>query len=219
MCLLTENSFELYDYEQAQKSYRIWQANECEDIDDYLMRQRKADLNQLVKKVIENEFDDHDRMLVKLNWYQGIPKEEIAKLMGMSRSAVFRRLNKIIDILYDKLKYAIEYRYGSKNLAASPVLIKDCAADISGGKLNDIGGRLKNLRTTQYLTVSDVTETTGISQRRLADLENNKAEITALELKKLALFYKVQTDYIIFGPRRILRDPLTGLPINHNCEK
>lgn len=216
---MTENSFKAYDYEMAQKSFRIWQAEQAKEIDDYLLRQRKSDLNKLIKRVIENELDEKDQTLVKLSWYEGMSKDQIAQMLGVSRSSVFRRLEKITEVIYEKLKYAVEYRYGSKEFCTAPVLVKSCVVSVSHDSLNSIGGRLKQLRTTQYLSASDVAASTGIGIRRIREIEKSGKSITMLELKKLAVFYRVQTDYILFGSRRVLRDPLTGMPINHNCEE
>ncbi|MCM1545185.1 MAG: helix-turn-helix domain-containing protein [Ruminococcus sp.] len=213
------NSFDLYDYEQARKSFNIWQVQQAKDMDDYMIRQRKADLNRLVKKVIKNELSERDRLIITLSWYKGVPKEKIAEMLGMSRSSVFRRLEKINNIIYEKLKYAIEYRYGSGSLAASPVLIKSCVCSIDEKENQTIGERLRQLRRVQFLTTDDVSQSTGISERRISAFETNAQEITVTELKKLAAFFKVKTDYIIFGESRVLRDPLTGMPIKYNCKQ
>jgi DNA-directed RNA polymerase specialized sigma subunit len=45
-------------------------------------------------------------------FFQNYTKTDIAKLYGVNHSTISRRINKSIDILYEKLKYAAEYRFG-----------------------------------------------------------------------------------------------------------
>ncbi len=214
---MKNSSFEQTDYDQAEKAFSLWQAKQDAQIDEYIMRQRQADLNKLVRKVIKNELNEQEKLIVKLCWYNGMTKEQAAEYIGISRSTIFRRLERITDKLYEKLKYAIEYRYGSESLKASPVLIKKCA-DVPSEAVKNIGERLRFIRKNQYLTLEEVGKETNIKAERLGEIENGAA-LNILELKKLALFYKVKTDYLLFGSHRVLRNPYTGLPVDYNCER
>ena len=106
------NSFNKSDYENAQLAFSLWQSKQQETIDEYLMRKRKIELNCLVRQVIENELCAIDKTIVQLHWYRGKTVNETAEAIGIDRSNISRRLDKINDIIYDKLKYAIQYRYG-----------------------------------------------------------------------------------------------------------
>lgn len=213
-----ENSFDMIDTLSAKEVFRRWQADETQEIDDYIIRQRKAELNELVRQVIKNELCEQDRLIVKLHWYEGVSKEEIARITGLSRSAVYRRFEKINNILYEKLKYAIEYRYGAQETKAAKVIIKQRIACSNGfTALSEIGKRLFRLRESQILTQKEVGKLTGIGEKRLNEIEKNGKDMTMLEVKKLAAFYKVSSDYIIFGKHRTLRDPVTGMPQQFNC--
>ena len=213
----SSNSFEIADYLTAREVYAAWQAEESKELDDWLMRQRKAELNALVRKVIKNEFSKEDKRLIELRWYKGYNCNEIGKMLGMSRSAVYRRLDKINDVLFDKLKYALEYRFGKKNEKSALLVEKDVRHYGNYESMFPVGYRLHTLRTAQQLSLSDVCEKTGIPQKRLTVIEKHGADISACELKKMAEFYKVSSDYILFGKKRILRDPFTGMPIGCNC--
>lgn len=48
---------------------------------------------------------------------------------------------------------------------------------------------------------------------RLSLIEKSGKEITMIELKKLASFFRVSSDYIVFGKNRVLRDEKTGKPV------
>lgn len=213
-----ENSFDVSDILSAKEVFSRWQAENAQEIEDYIIRQRKAELNELVRQAINNELCPQDRLLVKLHWYKGLPKEEISEITGLSRSAVYRRFEKINNIIYEKLKYAIEYRYGRSCNKAAKVIIKQNTTRPSGfGALSEIGKRLFRLRESQILTQKEVSTLTGIGEKRLDEIEKDGRDTTMLEIKKLASFYKVSSDYIIFGKQRTLRDPVTGMPQQFNC--
>lgn len=163
--------------------------------------------------MVKNELCEKDRLLVSLHWYKGKSKEEIAKIIGVDRSTVFRRFDKINDIIYEKLKYAIEYRYGDDFSSKAMMLIKKDVSSLGTlRELESIGNRILRLRREQYLSRKDVSECTGIGEERLALIEKSGKEITMVELKKLSAFFKVSSDYIVFGKDRILRDGDTGKP-------
>lgn len=208
------NSFTKYDYLKAREALSIWQAGECQDVEDYVLRERKAELCRLVRKVIKNELDDRDRLLVSLCWYKGKSKQEVAELIGVDRSTVFRRFEKINDIIYEKLKYALEYRYGDDFSKKAMLLVKkDVSSNARLYELESIGERLLRLREEQFLSRDEVSALTGISVSRLKTIEKSGKEITMCELKKLSSFFRVTSDYIIFGKERVLRDSETGRPV------
>ena len=120
-----ENSFYKSDYENAKEAFSKWQSKQHESIDDYLMRKRKVELLSLVREVIENELEETDKDIVRFHWYLGKSITETAELIGSSRSSVSRRLDKINDIIYEKLKYALHYRYGKDFSASARLIIKN----------------------------------------------------------------------------------------------
>lgn len=167
-----------------------------------------------MKKVIKNELSERDRLLVSLHWYKGKSKQEIAELTGLDRSTVFRRFEKINNTIYEKLKYAIEYRYGDSFSSSALLLIKKDVSSLGGQKsLESIGERLLRLREEQYLSKQDVSRFTGIALSRLSLIEKSGKEVTMEELKKLSAFFRVSSDYILFGRNRVLRDEATGRPV------
>ncbi len=89
---------------------------------------------------------------------------------------------------------------------------KDVSSKYGIRSLESIGERLNRLRKEQYLSKDEVSALTGIDSKRLTEIEKSGKEITMTELKKLASFFKVSSDYIVFGKERILRDRVTGKP-------
>ena len=47
-------SFEMSDYLMARDVFISWQAKQSEELDSWLMRQRKEELHSLVRRVIRN---------------------------------------------------------------------------------------------------------------------------------------------------------------------
>lgn len=193
------NSFSNEEYLLAQEAFSSWQTKTYENIEDYILRQRKSELNELVNKVIKNELSSTDKLLVELHWYQNMSKREIAKKLAIDPSTVTRRLNRISDIIYEKLKYALEYRYGSGFQEKARLIIKNKDALFSYQEPEILSERIRKLRKSQFLTEKEVSDLTGISESRLKEIENSGREMTVTEMKKLALFYKTSADYIIFG--------------------
>ena len=73
---------------------------------------KKAEFNALLKRAIDNELCADDKQIIEMYFFQGYTKTDISKLYGVNHSTICRRINKSIDVLYEKLKYAAEYRFG-----------------------------------------------------------------------------------------------------------
>ena len=89
-----KNSFTSSDYINAKESFIRWKGNINESVDSYVLRQRKAELRELVKRVVKNELSDYDRLIVTLRWYENYSVVEIARKLGVDRSTVNRHLKK-----------------------------------------------------------------------------------------------------------------------------
>ena len=94
------NTFYKSDYENAQLAFSLWQGKQHETLDEYMLRKRKIELNCLVREVIENELSDTDKIIVQLHWYDNKTINQIAEIIGIDRSNVSRRLDKINGIIY-----------------------------------------------------------------------------------------------------------------------
>lgn len=194
------NSFCTADVDNAALAFSLWQGTQQETIDEYLLRKRKVELNCLVKQVIKNELSDKDKEIVNLHWYKGMSITDTAKVLGIDRSSVSRRLDKINNIIYDKLKYAMEYRYGRDYSASVKMIIKNKdALCLVSEDLSSPCRRIKNLRQTQGFTLEDVQSMTGISSRKLDEMEKGTRDISVRDVMRIATAYKASSDYIIFG--------------------
>lgn len=103
------NSFSSADFINAREAFIRWQGSIDDTVEGYVLRSRKNELRQLVKKVIENELSDYDKAIVNMRWYQNMTPTEIAEKLSVDRSTVARHLEKINNTVYEKLKYAMEY--------------------------------------------------------------------------------------------------------------
>ena len=182
------------------KVFNDWQKRAREAENEELLLKRKEELNSLVRKVIKQELSAFDRRLVELHWYKGMTKSEIALMLGIDRSTVHRHFTAINDTVYEKLKYAVELIYGpSGNMSAEKLIYETGKSYSSHINSDEISKRVKSLRASGCFTIELVSDKTGISQLRLKQLERKGSTMTMAELKKLTDFYKISTNYIIFG--------------------
>lgn len=194
-----KNSFSENDDSTAYESFRQWQGKVSETVDDYTLRRRKAELYALVRKVIRDELTPEQQEIVRLHWYEGKNLTDVAAEMNVDRSRISRKVKKINEIIYGKVKYAMEYRYGKNFSDETTVIIKTnhvACCPIDG---ESIGKRLRQLRLINSLSETDIEDITGISKKRLIMLETCGEKITAEELKKLVKLFSTTSDYIIFG--------------------
>ena len=197
------NSFCTADIDNAALAFSLWQGTQQETVDQYLLRKRKVELNCLVKQVIKNELSEKDKEIVELHWYKGKNIKDTAEILGIDRSNVSRRLDKINDIIYDKLKYAMEYRYGKDYSASVKMIIKNKdALCLVSEDLSSPCKRIKHLRQTQGFTLDDVQAMTGISTQKLDEMEKGARDISVRDIIRIATAYKASADYIIFGTNK-----------------
>lgn len=196
---MSDNSFTEQDYIAAKEAFARWQTHTNETVDSYILRKRKDELRALVRKVIKNELNYEEQLIVKLHWYDGLSQSQIAEKLGIDRSTVSRKLRSINEIIYDKLKYAIEYRYGKSFSSEAKLIITDGSAACACINPDEISKRLQRLRHEQCLTVEDLGTLSGIPEERIRKIEKKGSVITAIELKKLALLFRVSSDFILFG--------------------
>lgn len=73
---------------------------------------KKAEFSSLLRRAIHNELSEADAEILNMYFFKGYTQTEIAKVFGVNCSTISRRINKSLDVLYEKLKYAAEYRFG-----------------------------------------------------------------------------------------------------------
>lgn len=73
---------------------------------------KKEEFNLLLRRAIQNELSDVDAEILDMYFFKGYKQCEIAEICHISGSSVSRRISKSLDVLYEKLKYAAEYRFG-----------------------------------------------------------------------------------------------------------
>lgn len=79
------------------------------------------------------------------------------------------------------------------------------AADLDGGSRNgDLGPRLRQLRRSRGLSLSEVAEATGISPSFLSIVENGQSDITVSRLMRLVHWYGVSIADLLQAPDRSL---------------
>lgn len=195
----TDTSFAEVELTQAKEAFANWQLSSNESIDEYTLRKRKAELYALVRTVIRNELDEGQQEFVRLYWYEGKTLSEISKIMQLDKSTLSRREKKINNIIYEKLKYAMEYRYGKSFDKTAKLVIKSRSPVCCPVEAGRISQRLRNLRLNQSLSTQELAHTSGINKSRIEQLEKSGSLATAKELSILCRLYGTTADYIIFG--------------------
>lgn len=75
-------------------------------------------------------------------------------------------------------------------------------------QMHTVGERLKNIRIEKNLTITEVSQKTGISKGNLSSIENNKNKPSAQALVLLSELYGVTTDWILKGESQgLLNEP------------
>lgn len=194
-----ETVFTRQEQLEAREAFSCWQSKKAEEIDEYTLRKRKEELYALVRKVIKNELDPSMQEFVRLYWYEGKSLQEISALMKLDKSTLSRKEKKINDIIYDKLKYAVEYRYGRSFSETARLIIKSRSAVCCPCDGGSISQRVRNLRLRQSLGERDIALATGIVEERIRLIEKSGEQATADELSRIAELFGVTSDYIIFG--------------------
>lgn len=195
----SKTSFNQSEQASNQEAFSAWQGKINEEADEYTLRKRKAELYALVRKVIKNELDQSQQEFVRLYWYEGKSLSEISRITGTDKSTLSRKEKKINSIIYDKLKYAMEYRYGKQFNETAKLIIKSSSPACCPFDGNNIAQRLRSLRLRQCLEQEDIAAATGIKVSRIRLIEQQGGEITVEELSRLARLFDTTSDYIIFG--------------------
>jgi transcriptional regulator with XRE-family HTH domain len=79
-------------------------------------------------------------------------------------------------------------------------LVEDASAATIAAVLDQVGGRLRRLRKSRRLTLTGVSETTGISKSTLSRLENGGRRPTLELLLALSHVYRVPLDDLVAAP-------------------
>lgn len=93
-------------------AFERYQVDYYNDIDDVILDENHKEFVKLIRKAIKNELDEIDKKIVNLYYFKGLKQKEVAFILRMSPCAVSRHISRINAILYEKLKYAVQYRFG-----------------------------------------------------------------------------------------------------------
>lgn len=90
----------------------VYQAYQEDLITEQMPEAKKEEFNSLVRRAIKNELPEDDAIILRMYFFNGFTTEQIAKHYGCNHSTISRRIHKSLDVLYHRLKYAAEYRFG-----------------------------------------------------------------------------------------------------------
>lgn len=177
---------------------------ECEAPAAYAWRKREVDMALLLEKAIENELTETERSIVEDVWYNSLSFSQIARNRGINPSAVKRTSERALERLEKVLKYVVFYQKNIMDESVIPVAVARARVIISARKTksDDIGQRIRNLRLGQGLSLKIFSAATGISEKRIEEIEMGEMLITR-ELLVLSDYFAVTTDYILKGENNV----------------
>ncbi len=152
-----------------------------------------GDISKLVHRAAVRELNREQRKLLEMHWISGLSIAEISRITGVHRSTVSRQLNKVSQILYDKLKYAVELHYGRNGRYLLYTALSDDSL------CNSTGNRIRTMREAYGLSADTLSRKTGISAQQIEKIEKDGGSMSINQLVNLAAFFNVSTDYIVFG--------------------
>lgn len=196
---------DLAEKKESADSFALWQARRHASVSEAALEKRKNELYALVRRVVKNELTPLQQQIVHLLWYENKSVAEAAEDLRLDRSSVFRKEKQINEIIYDKLKYAMEYRYGRSFSEKTIGLIHENSAACCPVEGRSISERLRSLRLKQCLENKDISTLTGIRKSRLDYLEKEGDGISADELSRLSRLYGTTADYIINGKKGVIQ--------------
>lgn len=162
--------------------------------------QQRAALSALVRRVIREELNEKDRLLIRLHWYRGKSADEIAQLIGLDRSVVYRRLDRIHKTIYDKLKYAVDFRFDEPFRSEAKELLQNAGKNtFTLEALDSIGSRLARARKQRRLSLTEIHRTAGIRPERMCQLESDGRQMMMVELSALTKLLDIGVNELLFG--------------------
>ncbi len=167
--------------------------HECETPVEYAWRKRMLDLAGLTGRAVEEVLSEAEKAYIKAYYYEGRSTGEIAGEKGVSRSVVCAALTRAKEKLRRALGYAVIYQ-NSLEGGAQTEAFTEYALHIIGARhcrSEDVGTRLKELRSARAVNTSAAAKALGIGIERLLDIEAGRVEPLAREVLGLCEVYGV----------------------------
>ncbi len=128
----------------------------------------------------------------KNNLYQ----KDFAKILGMSQSGYSQYETETTDIPTGILKNVAKYYHTSVDYI---LCLTDSKEAYKNSKIEDNNlNRLKEIREDKDLIQIEIAKIIGMSQNGYSQYETNTIDISTKVLKKLAIYYGVPIDYLLY---------------------
>ncbi len=176
--------------------------NECETPVAYAWRKREVDLSLLLEYAIRNELTETEQKIVEDRWYNSLTFSQIAQNRGVSVAAVRKTSERAIEKLERVLKYVVFYQRDLMNESVVPASVGRARVILSAKNMTsgDTGTRIRYLRLSKGFSAETVALSTGISKKRLCEIESGRNP-DAEEIFLLSEFFDVTEGYILKGEK------------------
>lgn len=177
---------------------------ECETPAAYAWRKREVDMSLLLEKAIENELTENEKRIVEDRWYKSLSLSQIARNRGISPAAVKHTSERALEKLERVLKYVVFYQRDIIEESIVPAAVGRARLIAASKKLNaySIGERIKRLRLSRGISLKLFSDSTGIAEKRIAEIEG-EGVLKTEELILISEFFAVSTDYILKGENNV----------------
>ncbi len=187
-------------FDEACRRFFNWKDSVNETSAEYESRIKKAKILRITKNIFENELSEKERKILSLKYAGNKSFEEIATEFSTNRSVICRIVRKTEHTIKEKLKYVLEYAEMDLRNEVAPVSVSEAIGVMAACALEPdrLGERLKKTRNMKCLTPEKVAAATKMSPERYCNIEAG-GKVSVQELVRLALFFSVSADYLIFG--------------------
>ena len=111
---------------------------------------------------------------------------------------MLKKIERITNTLFEKLKYALSYRYDNDfSSSASALLRGDLQRELQSSE--KAGTALRQYRKKVCLTTAELGAMLGISQARVEAIEKDADKMSVGELRQCMTLFGVSADSLLFG--------------------
>ena len=177
---------------------------ECEVPAAYAWRKKAVDMALLLEKAIEDELTETERAVIKDIWYNSLSLSQTARKRGITPNAVKHTSVRAMKKLENALKYVVFYCMDITKESVVPAAVGRARVIASARNMisDDAGMRLKNLRTGCGMSQKMLSVSTGVTEKRIEEIETGDMPKTD-ELLIFSEFFAVTTDYILKGDNNV----------------
>lgn len=171
----------------------------CESPVEYAWRKREVDLSHLVDIAIENELTHREKGIIKDIYFNDLSAADVAAKLSVTPAAVYSTLGRALEKLKKVLRYVVIYQQDYLGPVDTDSKVMKALDVLSAQRLPapDPGSKLRNLREGRALSLTKVSEASGIGRQTLYRLEKGEKLPDAAEIISLCRLYNISPNQLL----------------------